>query len=309
LAGHSLAFENLIMRDDDASGTDRPGPPRWAEALMRAVLRADDAETACGDLLEAYRDSIYPNRGYRRASLWYVRQVAGYVARSHPRDWSPRLTSTLFLLGLGLPVGAVVVAFGGGMILLLSLSGSVVALVSASILWLGGKHRTARKTLAALSAYLFFYVAVSTAVSLLQRTPHEHPLGIGQEVCADAGCFAVDRVEKSTVDSSERVYTLWWHLSSREKEAERRFPGKGLELYMFDERGRKFAISAADHQDPLDVALRAGETVRQVMRFHVPADASELFLTARYRPFTFQSLLPGDLSLLPRPPAKMIRIQ
>jgi hypothetical protein len=45
-------------------------------------LRADEAETETGDLLEAYRDSIYPNRGRRRANFWYVRQVAGYVLRA-----------------------------------------------------------------------------------------------------------------------------------------------------------------------------------------------------------------------------------
>jgi hypothetical protein len=105
------------------------------------------------------------------------------------------------------------------------------------------------------------------------------------------------------------IYTVSWHLSSRDTEGQRRFPGKGLELYLFDERGRKFVLAGAADQDPLDVLLRAGETVHQGITFHVPADARQLFLTARYRPFTFQSLLPGDLSLLPRPHAKMIRIQ
>jgi hypothetical protein len=276
---------------------------------MRSVLRAEDAETACGDLLEAYRDSIYPSRGYRRARLWYAGQVAGYVARSHPRDWNPRLTSTLLLAGLGLPAAALVIAFGGGTILLLTLLGTVAALVSAPVFWLGGERRIAWKMLAALSAYVFFYIAVSTVVSLVQRIPQEHPLGLGQEVCADAGCFAVDEVEKSAAGASEEIYTLRWHLSSRDKEVERRFPGQGLELYMFDGRGRKFGLSSAEHQDPLDITLHAGETVHKTIRFPVPADASELFLTARYRPFTFQSLLPGNLSLVPRPHAKMIRIQ
>jgi hypothetical protein len=294
---------------NDVNGTDGSiRPPRWAEALMRAVLRPNDAEAECGDLLEAYRDSIYPNRGRRCANLWYVLQVAGYLARSHPRNWSPQLTSTLFLLGLGLPIGTVVVAFGGGMILLVTLFGSVASLVSAPILWLSGKRRSARKILGILGAYISFYIAVSTGVSLIERLHDENPVGVGQEVCADAGCFAVDKVDKTAADS-ETIYTLLWHLSSRDKEGERRFPGKGLELYMFDERGRKFGLSAADNQDPLDVTLHAGDTLHQAITFHVPADARALFLTARYRPFTFQSLLPGDLSLLPRPHAKMIRIQ
>lgn len=294
---------------DDVNGTDSSiRPPRWAETLMRAVLRPDEAEAESGDLLEAYRDSIYPDRGHRRANLWYALQVAGYVARSHPRDWSPRLTSTLFLLGIGLPVGTIVIAFGGGTILLLTLLASVGALFSAPVLWLGGKRRSAGKILAIWGAYVAFYVAVSTAVSLIQRLPHQHPVDVGQEVCADAGCFAVEEVDKSAA-GSQKIYTLWWRLTNRDKEQQRRFPGKGLELYMFDERGRKFGLPATENQDPLDVTMRAGETVRQAITFHVPADARELFLTARYRPFTFQSLLPGDLSLLPRPHAKMIRIQ
>jgi hypothetical protein len=275
---------------------------------MRAVLRPEDAEAECGDLLEAYRDSIHPNRGRCRANLWYVVQVVGYVVRSHPRNWSTRFSSTLFLLGFGVPVGTFVIAFGGGMILLLTLLGSITSLVSAPILWLAGKHRAARNILVVVGAYVGFYTAVSTGVSMIQRLPKEHPMDIGREVCADAGCFAVDKVDKSAV-GSETIFKLSWHLSSRDAEAERRFPGKGLELYMFDERGRKFTLSTADNQDPLDVTLRAGETLHQTMMFNIPADARELYLTARYRPFTFQSLLPGDLSVLPRPHAKMIRIQ
>jgi hypothetical protein len=275
---------------------------------MRAVLRQEDAEAEGGDLLEAYRDSIHPDRGRCRANLWYVLQVLGYVVRSHPRNWSPRFSSTLFLLGAGVPVGMFVIAFGGGMILLLTLLGSITSLVFAPILWLAGEHRAARNVLVVLGAYVGFYIAVSTGVSMIQRLPKEHPMDIGREICADAGCFAVDKVDKTAV-GSETIYELSWHLSSRDAEGERRFPGKGLELYMFDERGRKFALSTADNQDPLDVTLRAGETLHQTMMFNIPADARELYLTGRHRPFTFQSLLPGELSVLPRPHAKMIRIQ
>jgi len=38
-------------------------PPRWAEALLRAFLKPGDFESVSGDLLEQYRDSIYPARG------------------------------------------------------------------------------------------------------------------------------------------------------------------------------------------------------------------------------------------------------
>lgn len=55
-------------------------PPRWAEALLRIFLKPDDFESISGDLLEQYRDSIYPARGQLRANLWYVTQVFTFVS-------------------------------------------------------------------------------------------------------------------------------------------------------------------------------------------------------------------------------------
>jgi len=148
---------------------------------------------------------------------------------------------------------------------------------------------------------------ISTGIVLI-RSELARPAAVGQEVCADSGCFAVDNVERSAA-APEASYTLYWHLSSNDKQMTKRFPGKGLALYMFDERGRRFELPATTEQNPLDVTLPAGATVRESMTFNVPADAQQLFLTAQYRRFTFQSLLPGELSFLPRKPAAMIRIQ
>lgn len=78
---------------------------------------------------------------------------------------------------------------------------------------------------------------------------------MGQEVCADAGCFAVDSVEVAGMD-----YTLYWHLTNIDRQLVRRFPGKGMEVYMFDEHGRKFLLP--DHPDPPDVELSGGASVR-----------------------------------------------
>jgi hypothetical protein len=56
-------------------------PPRWAEALLRALLKPHDRETVSGDLLEEYRDAIVPTRGLA-ADVWYIRQVAWYLLRA-----------------------------------------------------------------------------------------------------------------------------------------------------------------------------------------------------------------------------------
>jgi hypothetical protein len=195
----------------------------------------------------------------------------------------------------------------GGLALIASVVGVLVALVAIPVLLFRGKGRSASKLAAALGIYVMFYLSISTAMawaSYLAARQH----GVGDEVCADAGCFAVDEVSRAAVQAGV-TYTLAWHLTSNDKEQERRFPGKGLELYLFDERGRTFSLPATASQDPLDVVMSTGETLRHSMTFNVAADSRELFLTAKYRPYTFQSFLPGNLTLVSPPAPPMIRIQ
>src|SRR5438874_2014131 len=165
----------------------------------------------------------------------------------------------------------------GGLVLLLSFAASAMTFVALPVLWLTGKRRRARQLLAAWAIYLAVYLTIATGITLAGAV-HEPNRAIGEEVCADSGCFAVDKVDVAAGESGS-TFTLYWHLSSNDKELTKHFPGKGLELYMFDERGRKFALPDDANQNPLDVTLAAGETVRQSMTFDVPEDAHELFLT------------------------------
>src|SRR5215469_14477289 len=73
MARHYLASESVSM-------PVTADPPRWAEALLRAFLKPADFESVSGDLLEQYRDRVYPARGQRRAALWYVTQVFTFVS-------------------------------------------------------------------------------------------------------------------------------------------------------------------------------------------------------------------------------------
>ena len=57
-------------------------PPRWAAAVLPLLLRSDEAETVAGDLIEEYRDTVYPASGEWRADVWFVRQVAGFAWRA-----------------------------------------------------------------------------------------------------------------------------------------------------------------------------------------------------------------------------------
>jgi hypothetical protein len=52
-----------------------PSPPRWAEALLRSLLRPVDREAISGDLLEEYRAVRRPSLGALRANIWYLKHV------------------------------------------------------------------------------------------------------------------------------------------------------------------------------------------------------------------------------------------
>ena len=56
-------------------------PPRWAEALLRLLLKPKDRESVSGDLLEEYRETIVPMRG-SAANRWYICQVGSFLWRS-----------------------------------------------------------------------------------------------------------------------------------------------------------------------------------------------------------------------------------
>jgi hypothetical protein len=72
-----------------------PSPPRWAEAVLRLVLRPVNFDCVSGDLLEEYRDSIHPVQGRAAADRWYVVQVLGFVVRN-ARVWAV-LFATAFI--------------------------------------------------------------------------------------------------------------------------------------------------------------------------------------------------------------------
>jgi hypothetical protein len=59
------------------------------------------------------------------------------------------------------------------------------------VLWLSGKRRRAGQLLTAWGIYLAVYLTISTGTMLVKMV-RARPLAIGEEVCADSGCFAVD---------------------------------------------------------------------------------------------------------------------
>ena len=58
----------------------KSSPPRWAENLLRFLLRDRDRDTVTGDLLEEYQEVILPVRGRLRANIWYLQQTLSFVS-------------------------------------------------------------------------------------------------------------------------------------------------------------------------------------------------------------------------------------
>jgi len=148
-------------------------PPRWAQALLKSLLKPSDSESVPGDLLEEYRDVRRPSLGRLRADAWYVEQMFSVLWRVAwpclvaiiavrilsfplPREWNP---------GLAPAPG-------------LSLLDALV------LVWAGyyGSQRTGRFStgivMAAVTSLLgfttFFIYAAITMPSLL-RAPFEKP--------------------------------------------------------------------------------------------------------------------------------------
>ena len=63
MAGSELAVETAYksLREDEM--IPDPEPPRWAERLLQAFLTSGAFESVSGDLLEEYRDTVFPTRG------------------------------------------------------------------------------------------------------------------------------------------------------------------------------------------------------------------------------------------------------
>lgn len=63
--------------------TSTATPPRIVDDVLRLMLPTHDRDAVSGDLLEEYRETIFPARGHRSADLWFIGQVAGILLRRH----------------------------------------------------------------------------------------------------------------------------------------------------------------------------------------------------------------------------------
>jgi hypothetical protein len=153
-----------------------PKSPPWADGLLSLVLRPDDAETVCGDLIEEYRETVYPACGSWRANAWLLRQVGGFVWRA---VWGWGLLLALLMSGRAVfdtfaPPANVVSGWGPRAAFT---TWSVTALFVLVGAW--GARRTGRAlggTLAAIATHLIGFILgvpfqIALFVSVIRHDP------------------------------------------------------------------------------------------------------------------------------------------
>src|SRR5262245_10511270 len=151
----------------------QPSPPRFAQALLRTLLRPADTESIPGDLLEEYREVRRPSLGRIRADLWYVKHVLSMLWRVM---W-PCVVAMIALRVLSFPLP-------GGWNPSLVPAPGVSLLDAVILLWAGyhGAYRTGRVSTGLVTAgatslcgftMFFVYAAITTPGLLL--APIEKP--------------------------------------------------------------------------------------------------------------------------------------
>ncbi len=56
-----------------------PQPPRWMELMLRMILKQRDRDAISGDLLEEYREDVFPEKGRLGANRWYLCHVVSFL--------------------------------------------------------------------------------------------------------------------------------------------------------------------------------------------------------------------------------------
>src|SRR5436190_16469441 len=120
------------------------------------------------------------------------------------------MTTTKLMTVFGALLAAAVVVFFmvvlGGLVVVLTFVALAVTMLSLPVLVLTGRHGRAGQLLTVWGIYLVSYLAISTGIAVA-RNAYARPVGVGQEVCADSGCFAVDSIDK-TSEAQESLFTL-----------------------------------------------------------------------------------------------------
>lgn len=150
------------------------------------------------------------------------------------------------------------------LLLIASVLLSLVTLVVAAGFAVTGRFRVAGWILRLWGSYAIAYFTVVLVVSLFTR-PRE--LVLGEDVCFDDWCIAVERIDRAPVASTPG-YLMAFRLSSRARRVSQR--ERYLAVYLMDERGQRYEPRLQQGDTPFDVVLSPGQVRRTSRAFAAP---------------------------------------
>jgi hypothetical protein len=159
------------------------------------------------------------------------------------------------------------------------MAGAVGVLFIAEVLGLLACKRAVRAIFGGLIGCVIAYLGTWVALAVVSKQP---PLSVGNPHCVDNWCLAVEDV-KSTPASQTIVYDVTLCIFSRANRAPTSFGAhtaadRTTDVYLIDDRGRRYDPLPHSSEIPLDVTLQAGEAVRTRRSFELPADARNIGL-------------------------------
>jgi hypothetical protein len=130
------------------------------------------------------------------------------------------------------------------------------------------------------------YVALVVVVA---RLSPQKVINIGDSYCMDIWCIGIEKVN-TIPRGSEIVYKLDVRVFSDANTV--KTSAKGAQVYLLDERGRRFDLVSDPSVIPFDTPLDPRQSMQTTLSFVVPADAQRLFLPCSYHHIGDESSLP-----------------
>lgn len=149
---------------------------------------------------------------------------------------------------------------------------SILTLLTVAGLALTGSRVRAWRLLKIYLACALCYMAIVVASPIIVP---RRVVALGESLCFDDWCIAIDRVTSSTSRSATsyevefRMFSEARHIVQREK---------NLALYLADSAGRRFNPLKEESNVPLNTQLGPGDSITARRRCDVPPDAKVLGL-------------------------------
>jgi hypothetical protein len=138
------------------------------------------------------------------------------------------------------------------------------------------KYSRALTILLRLAVALGIYLGAVVLVSVVSDRRELH---VGDRQCWDDWCLAVTQVRSQAGDGA-RSYELTFLISSRARRRAQR--ASDTQVYLLDDRSRRYDPTPDSAAVPFDVLLQPGEVVRITRLFQLPVDAREPVLVATH---------------------------